>query len=119
MTTLAPPLDPTLEPTFELITLRIGTQRLGVDIRYVTEINTRLRPFRAPVASAHIAGVLNLRGEVVTVLKLGTMLGLEERRAAAEAEPKYVLPSLKCVSFKLACTSSSIFSVSLSLIPCK
>ncbi|MBA4015722.1 MAG: hypothetical protein C0483_00895 [Pirellula sp.] len=82
--------------TVEVITLRIGRHRLGVDIGRVTEISTRLRPFPAPVAIEHIAGVLNLRGEVVTVLKLDVLLGASRnnashRRVADAGKTKYVL----------------------------
>lgn len=100
MTTLAAEADSTAAETMEVITLRVGAQRLGVDIRYVTEINTRLRPFPAPVRSLHIAGVLNLRGEVVTVLKLDVLLGIERKPGAVANEPKYVL--LRCGDERVA-----------------
>lgn len=77
--------------TVEVITLRIGAHRLGVDIGRVTEISTRLRPFPAPVAIEHIAGVLNLRGEVVTVLKLDVLLGVSRRGTKDAGKAKYVL----------------------------
>lgn len=77
--------------TVEVIALRIGEHRLGVDIGRVTEISTRLRPFPAPVAIEHIAGVLNLRGEVVTVLKLDVLLGSARRGCGESGKMKYVL----------------------------
>lgn len=57
-------------------TFHIGTLLLGVDIRQVQEINCQLNVTVVPQAPLSVRGVINLRGEVTTVMDLRTILGL-------------------------------------------
>jgi len=52
----------------QLVTFRVGKVQLGINIDYVQEINRLMEYTPVPEASPHIHGVVNLRGEVVTVL---------------------------------------------------
>ena len=58
----------------EFATFYVGGQLLGVDIRQAQEINRQLDETPAPQAPDYVRGVVNLRGEVVTVLDLGMIL---------------------------------------------
>ena len=60
----------------QLVTFYVGELLLGAEIQYVEEINRQVD--LTPVAHAHesVRGVMNLRGEVVTVLDLRSILGL-------------------------------------------
>lgn len=59
-------------------TFYVGDLLLGVDIRLVQEINRQLDITPVPNAPSHVRGVINLRGEVATVIDLRTVLGLPE-----------------------------------------
>ncbi len=48
----------------------------GIDIRQVREINRQIDATPVPHVSEFVRGVLNLRGEVVTVVDLRTILGM-------------------------------------------
>lgn len=61
----------------ELTTFYVGDLLLGVDIHQVEEINRQLNMTPAPHTPETVRGVVNLRGEVVTVLDLRRALGLE------------------------------------------
>jgi purine-binding chemotaxis protein CheW len=61
----------------ELTTFYVGDLLLGVDIHQVEEINRQLNMTPTPHTSEIVRGVVNLRGEVVTVLDLRRALGLE------------------------------------------
>ena len=61
----------------EFATFYVGRILLGIDIRQTEEINRQLDMTAVPGAAACVRGVVNLRGEVVTVLDLRTILGLE------------------------------------------
>lgn len=52
----------------QLVTFRVGNVQLGINIDFVQEINRLMEVTPVPEASPHIHGVVNLRGEVVTVL---------------------------------------------------
>lgn len=57
-------------------TFYIGDLLLGLPIEQVKEINRHVNGTRVPHAPPSIRGVINLRGDVVTVIDLPTVLGL-------------------------------------------
>ncbi len=61
----------------EIATFYIGDILMGVDIQKVQEINRHVNMTPVPHAPACVRGVVNLRGDVVTVLDLRTVLDLE------------------------------------------
>ena len=61
----------------QFATFYVGNLLLGVDIRQVQEINRQLDVTDVPQAPECVRGVINLRGEVTTVIDLRTILGLE------------------------------------------
>ena len=56
-------------------TFYIDDLLLGVDIRQVREINRQVEATHVPHAPKMVHGVINLRGEVATVIDLRTVLG--------------------------------------------
>jgi purine-binding chemotaxis protein CheW len=62
----------------QLATFRLGDLRFGVDILEIQEINRQRDLTLVPHTPRHVRGVINLRGEVVTVLDLRQILGLGE-----------------------------------------
>ncbi len=52
----------------QIVTFTVGDISLGIDIAFVQEINRHMDVTRVPGASPMIHGVVNLRGDVVTVL---------------------------------------------------
>ena len=63
----------------EYVTAMIGGQLFGLPISRVQDVFMPERVTRVPLASREIAGVLNLRGRIVTVIELRTRLGLGAR----------------------------------------
>ena len=60
----------------EFSTFYVGGQLMGVDIRRIQEINRNLDITNVPDASECVRGVINLRGEVATVVDLSQILGI-------------------------------------------
>ncbi len=60
----------------QYIVIRYGEEVFGIDIKYVDNIVRMQRITRVPNVSAHIKGVLNLRGEVIPVISLRIKMGL-------------------------------------------
>lgn len=67
----------------EYATFHVGRLLLGIDIRHTEEINRQLDLTVVPHAPECVRGVVNLRGEVVTVLDLRSILGLEPQPLTA------------------------------------
>lgn len=59
-----------------IATFYLGDQLMGVDIQGVHEINRQTEATPVPHTPSTVRGVINLRGEVVTVLDLRKVLGL-------------------------------------------
>lgn len=62
----------------ELATFYIGDALCGMDILKVQEINKLMQMTKVPQAPDYVLGILNLRGQIVTILDLGRKLGLGE-----------------------------------------
>jgi purine-binding chemotaxis protein CheW len=63
----------------EYVTVMIGGQLFGLPINRVQDVFMPERMARVPLASAEIAGVLNLRGRIVTAIDMHCRLSLGKR----------------------------------------
>jgi purine-binding chemotaxis protein CheW len=61
----------------ELASFYVGEALCGMDILKVQEINKLIEMTRVPQAPEYVLGILNLRGEIVTIIDLGKKLGLK------------------------------------------
>lgn len=64
--------------TVELATFYVGDSLCGMDILKVQEINKLLEMTEVPLAPDYVKGILNLRGQIVTVIDLGSKLELAD-----------------------------------------
>ncbi len=60
----------------ELATFYIGDALCGMDILKIQEINKLMQMTKVPQAPDYVLGILNLRGQIVTIIDLGQKLGL-------------------------------------------
>src|SRR5436853_3551616 len=67
------------ENTVEYVTAMIGGQLFGLPIARVQDVFIPERLTRVPLASPDVAGVLNLRGRIVTAIDMRSRLGLPKR----------------------------------------
>jgi purine-binding chemotaxis protein CheW len=65
-----------LETTTEYVTATVGGQLFGLPIARVQDVFVLDRLTRVPLATPEIAGVLNLRGRIVTAIDMRRRLGL-------------------------------------------
>ena len=61
----------------QLVTFEVGPAVLALEISAVQEINRNMKLTHVPHAPVFVRGVTNLRGEVVTILDLHIILGME------------------------------------------
>ena len=67
------------ENVIEYVTVMIGDQLFGLPISRVQDVFMPERLTRVPLAAPEIAGVLNLRGRIVTAIDMRRRLGLPPR----------------------------------------
>ncbi|MBM9511638.1 chemotaxis protein CheW [Desulfogranum marinum] len=60
----------------ELATFHVGDALCGMDILKVQEINKIMEMTIVPQSPDYVQGILNLRGQIVTIIDLGKKLGL-------------------------------------------
>jgi purine-binding chemotaxis protein CheW len=77
--------------TKQYVTFSIDGYLLGLDVLRVQEINRFLDITPAPGAPAYVRGLVNLRGQTLTVFDLGIRLGLAARRPLTEESHNVVL----------------------------
>ena len=84
-------------PTVELATFYVGEALCGMDILNVQEINKLMEMTKVPQAPEYVTGILNLRGQIVTVIDLGKKLGLSStdfsestRNIIVNADKEYI-----------------------------
>ena len=65
--------------TMELVTFYAGEALCGLDIRKIQEINKLMEITPVPLAPEYIEGIMNLRGQIVTIIDLCKRLGLSSR----------------------------------------
>lgn len=83
----------------EYVTAMIGGQLFGMPIRSVQDVFLPERITRVPLAPLEIAGVLNLRGRIVTLIDMRERLGLAPREQ--DATPMAVGVELRGESYGL------------------
>ena len=75
----------------QLVSFRVGEYLFGIDILIALEINRNLNLTPVERVPDYIRGLINLRGQIVTVLDLGVKLGME---------PLQEKPTSSCVILK-------------------
>ena len=71
--------------THEFVTFKLDGQLLGLPVQTVRDILKQQHLTRTPLAPDWIAGLLNLRGRIVTAIDLRRRLGLPPQRANGSA----------------------------------
>ena len=76
---------PAEEQTVEYVTVQIADQLFGLPINRVQDVFIPEKITRVPLSPPQIAGVLNLRGRIVTVLDMRRRLGVPPRKSDAQS----------------------------------
>lgn len=76
-------MNETPDDVVEYVTATVGGQLFGLPISRVQDVFAPDRLTRVPLAPPEIAGLLNLRGRIVTAIDMRCRLGLEARTGDA------------------------------------
>jgi len=87
MTQTLATINPTQQSNTELLTCRVGTQWIGFRVQQVREVVHQQQRTVVPMAPSAVAGLINLRGKVITELDIRRVIGLTHRE---EGEPFHV-----------------------------
>ncbi len=76
----------------QFIVTYLGSEQFGIDIKYIENIIVMQSITRVPKAQSYFKGVINLRGEIIPVMSLGSKLGLVETELTEKARIIIVRP---------------------------
>ncbi len=93
----------------QILTWKIGERLFGMDIGHCREVDKDKVIVAVPHSRREIAGIVNLRGDVVTVIDLRVLLGGEVLRE--DDDGKSVIIRLKCRNQHVALKADSIYDV--------
>lgn len=88
------------EGSKDFVTIRLAGQLLGIPVLLVQDVIRLQNMTRVPLAPPWVAGVLNLRGRIVTAIDLRERLGMT-RRGAGEKAAMSVVVDFKGESYSL------------------
>jgi len=91
-----------------LAVFRVGDLLCGIDILGIKEINRTLDITRVHGSADYIRGVLNLRGEIVTIFDLRMLFGLEPREMDAEMRIVVVRHMGESIGFLVECVDDIV-----------
>ncbi|MGL6177259.1 MAG: chemotaxis protein CheW, partial [Vibrionaceae bacterium] len=65
------------DDVLQWVTFMLGSETYGINVMQVREVLRYTEIAPVPGAPSHVLGIINLRGNVVTVLDMRTLFGLE------------------------------------------
>lgn len=75
----------------EFVTVRLAGQLLGIPVLLVHDVLKLQKVTRVPLSPSWVAGVLNLRGRIVTAIDLRERLGMPKRTGNEKAAMSVVV----------------------------
>jgi purine-binding chemotaxis protein CheW len=79
------------EERTEIVVVRLGSEVYGLDTAYVYDIRKLENLTRVPRVPKWVAGVVNLRGRVVSALELPGFLGLPNMESDRQTDERYLV----------------------------
>jgi len=73
----------------QFVTLNIGEYHFGIDVANIREINRSTDITSVDLAPVFVTGLMNLRGQIITILDPGVKLGLPKRKCSEQS--RYVV----------------------------
>ncbi|RLG37629.1 MAG: chemotaxis protein CheW [Candidatus Alkanophagales archaeon] len=75
----------------QLVVFKLGDEEFGVDIMQVREIIRKTEITRVPRAPDFVRGVINLRGQITTIINLRKKLGLPNKEGGDEHQERIIV----------------------------
>ncbi len=67
-----------IKSVIQMVTFRLGTENYGISVSKIREIIRPMKTFPVPGLSDPVDGVINLRGEIIPVIRMQPVLGVDE-----------------------------------------
>jgi len=67
-----------IQSGIQMVTFRLGTENYGIPVSKIREIIRPMKTFPVPGLSDPVDGVINLRGEIIPIIRMHPVLGVDE-----------------------------------------
>lgn len=68
-----------VEGSIHALIFAIGDNQFAIDITQCRDVNKNISLTEVPKAKSHIAGIVNIRGEIITVFEISNLLGYKNK----------------------------------------
>ncbi len=85
--------EKTASNSIELATFFVGSAFCGLDILNIQEINKLMKMTHVPQTPDYVKGILNLRGQIVTIIDLRKKLGLAATGSKQQSRNNIIVKS--------------------------
>jgi chemotaxis signal transduction protein len=75
----------------QLVTFRLAAEHYGIPVSKVREILRPVDLFPVPGMGTNVEGVINLRGEIIPIVKLIALLGMQETRGDEQSRKRRMI----------------------------
>lgn len=82
-----PPPAPDTGKTVDLLLFRLGAEEYAIELKLLRGVRLARGLTPVPGTPAHVAGILNVRGEILTVIDLAAAVGLASAPASGDSAP--------------------------------
>lgn len=117
MATVAEPTVRRATGELQLITFHVEDLFLGVDINQVREINRQLDIAAVPHAPSSVSGVVNLRGDVVTIVDLRRVLRLPPHHVTSKSRNVVVMSGGESIGLLVDCVTEVVTAEAAEIEP--
>ena len=69
----------------------LGDNKFAINLFDVREIVESIRITSLPHAASHIKGIINLRGEITTVIDLKSVLQIEKNNSVSQIDSRFIV----------------------------
>lgn len=63
----------------KVLVFKISEEKFALDIKYINNITERMDFIPVPNSPDYIKGLINLRGSIITILKISALFNIEEK----------------------------------------
>lgn len=81
------PADPAARAGTDVLCLRLGVEEYAVELKLLREVRLAKGLTPVPGTPPHVAGILNVRGEILTVIDLAVAVGLGGSGPPSDSSP--------------------------------
>ncbi len=100
------------EESFQIVEFLLGQEHFAINLYDVKEVVEYTRITKLPNSSSYIKGIIDLRGEITTIIDLKQHLGITSGGVSSEEESRIIVLDDKLTNSKIGIMVDDVLTVS-------